>query len=143
MKTTTRTLAAEDFFGTGLETTTVLAPGEVVTEVEIPAPPPGSVQRYLKFRIRNAIDFPIVGVAVSLTLERERVTAARVVLGAVAPLPLRARAVEEFLVGRALDEETAEAAGALAVRSVQPLGRNAFKVTIVRTLLRRALLGTE
>ncbi|MBI5482031.1 MAG: FAD binding domain-containing protein [Deltaproteobacteria bacterium] len=142
MKTTARTIDAEDFFGTGLQSTTVLAPGEVLTEVEIPRAPPGGVQRYLKFRIRNAIDFPIVGVAVSLTLERQRVTAARVVLGAVAPLPYRARAVEDFLVGRALDEETAAAAGALAVRAVQPLQRNAFKVTIVRTLLRRALLGS-
>jgi NADPH-dependent glutamate synthase beta subunit-like oxidoreductase/CO/xanthine dehydrogenase FAD-binding subunit len=142
LRTTTRILAAEDFFGTGLESTTVLQPGEVLTEVEIPAPAHGGMQRYLKFRIRNAIDFPIVGVAVNVTLERGRIAAARVVLGAVAPLPYRARAVEEFLVGRPLDEETAEAAGALAVRGVQPLQRNAFKVTVVRTLLRRALLGT-
>jgi NADPH-dependent glutamate synthase beta subunit-like oxidoreductase len=141
MKTTTRTLAAEDFFGTGVATTTVLRPGEVLTEVELPPPPPGSVQRYLKFRLRQSIDFPIVGVAVSLVLERKRVTAARVVFGAVAPLPWRARAVEEFLVGRGLDEATAAAAGELAVRAARPLPRNGFKVTILRTLLRRALLG--
>jgi NADPH-dependent glutamate synthase beta subunit-like oxidoreductase len=140
-KTTTRTIRAEDFFGTGLGRTTVLAPGEVLTAIEIPAPPPGGVQRYLKFRIRNAIDFPIVGVAVNLGVERHRVTTARVVLGAVAPLPLRAHAVEEFLRGRALDEETAAAASSLAVRGAQPLARNGFKLAIVRTLVRRALLG--
>jgi NADPH-dependent glutamate synthase beta subunit-like oxidoreductase/CO/xanthine dehydrogenase FAD-binding subunit len=143
LKTTARTLAAEAFFGTGRESTTVLAPGEILTAVEIPTPPPGGVQRYLKFRVRNAIDFPILGVAVNLALDRGRVTAARVVFGAAAPLPWRARAVEDFLCGRALDEETAEAAAALAVRAVQPLAHNAYKAPLLRTLLRRALLSSS
>jgi CO/xanthine dehydrogenase FAD-binding subunit len=140
IRTTQRTLAADDLFSAALSRTTVLAADELIEEIEIPAPPPGSTQSYLKFRIRNAIDFPIVGVAVNLTVEDHRVTAARVVLGAVAPLPLRAHAVEEFLRGRALDEETAAVASTLAVRGVQPLQGNAFKVPIVRTLVRRALL---
>ena len=54
------------------------------TEIAIPAPPVGTRQRYLKFRIRNAIDFPIVGVAFRATLEGGRFHDARVVLGAVA-----------------------------------------------------------
>jgi xanthine dehydrogenase YagS FAD-binding subunit len=119
----------------------VLAPGELVTGITIPAPPPGSVQCYLKFRIRNAIDFPIVGVATALQLEGGRVKAARVALGAVAPRPLRAQAVEEFLIGRRLDEETAAVAGRLAVKGVQPLAHNAFKIPIVQELVRRALMG--
>jgi NADPH-dependent glutamate synthase beta subunit-like oxidoreductase len=141
LRTTARTIEAEAFFGTGRATTTVLAPGEIVTAVEIPPPPPG-VQRYLKFRVRNSIDFPILGVALNLGLEAGRVKSARVVLGAVAPVPRRAREVEELLVGRVLDEPTAEAAADLAVRAAQPLGHNAFKVALLRTLLRRALLGS-
>ncbi|HEY3357150.1 MAG TPA: FAD-dependent oxidoreductase, partial [Polyangia bacterium] len=138
--TTHRTLAAKAFFAARLMSTTVLAPGELVTQVVIPAPPPQSVQRYRKFRLRHAIDFPIVGVATVLTVERRKIVAARVALGAVAPVPVRARAVEEFLRGKPLTEETAAVAGALAVRGVQPLGKNAFKVQIVRALLRQAIL---
>jgi CO/xanthine dehydrogenase FAD-binding subunit len=141
VETTARTLAAEDFFGAGPRSSTVLAPGELVIAITIPPPAPGSVQAYLKFRLRNAIDFPILGVAVNLAVERGRVAAARVVFGAAAPRPWRAREVEAFLVGRALDEETAAGAAEIAVRAVQPLGRNGFKVALLRTLLRRALLG--
>ena len=141
IETTRRNIAAEDFFAAGLMTTTVLAEGELVTGVRIPAPAPGSVQGYLKFRIRNAIDFPIVGVATVLTLKGTTITDARVALGAVAPVPLRAREVEQFLAGRTPDGETAEAAGAIAVRGVRPLGGNRFKIQIVKALVRKAILS--
>ncbi len=98
------------------------------------------MQSYLKFRIRNAIDFPIVGLATVFTIARGKVTDARVALGAVAPVPLRVHEVETFLVGKPLDEETAEAAAAIAVRRVQPLAGNRFKIQIVKALLRKAIL---
>ena len=69
----------------------MLAADELIEEIAIPAPPAGTRQRYLKFRIRNAIDFPIVGVAFRATLEGGKFHDARVVLGAVAPIPLRAQ----------------------------------------------------
>jgi NADPH-dependent glutamate synthase beta subunit-like oxidoreductase/CO/xanthine dehydrogenase FAD-binding subunit len=140
IRTTKRTVAAEEFFGAGLMSTTRLDPGELVTAIEVPTPPPGSVQSYLKFRIRNAIDFPIVSLATVFTINRGKVTNARVALGAVAPVPLRARDVEKFLVGKALDEATAEAAAAIAVRGVQPLNGNRFKIQIVKALLKKAIL---
>ena len=139
--TTERSLAAEDFFAAGLASTTVLRPGELVTEVRVPPAPAGSRQGYHKFRIRNAIDFPIVGVASLLTLNGKKVQAARIALGAVAPVPLRAAEAEQFLVGKPLTEETAEVAASLAVQAAQPLGKNAYKVQIVKALLRKALLG--
>ncbi|MBI5529586.1 MAG: FAD binding domain-containing protein [Deltaproteobacteria bacterium] len=142
IKTTRRTIAAGDFFGAGLMTTTALAPDEIVTEIRIPVPPPGNVQGYQKFRIRNSIDFPIVGVATVFTLKGTTIKDARVVLGAVAPVPLRAREVERFLAGKTLCEETAEAAGTIAVRGVQPLGGNKFKIQIVKALLKKAILGS-
>ena len=141
IRTTKRTVAVEDFFGAGLMSTTRLEPGELVTEIQVPPPPPKSVQSYLKFRIRNAIDFPIVGLATVFTIDRGKVTNARVALGAVAPLPLRAREVERFLIGKRLNEETAEAAAVIAVRGAQPLSGNRFKMQIVKALLRKAIIG--
>jgi CO/xanthine dehydrogenase FAD-binding subunit len=78
--------------------------------------------------------------ATALTLKGDKVTDARIVLGAVAPVPLRAREVEAFLVGKPLTEETAQVAGELAVKGVQVLAKNRFKVQIVKALVRKALL---
>jgi CO/xanthine dehydrogenase FAD-binding subunit len=140
IKTNKRAIAAEDFFAAGLMSTTALDLDELVTEIEVPAPRPGSLQSYLKFRIRNAIDFPIVGVASVFTMKNGKVASARVALGAVSSVPLRAWEVEKFLTGKALNEETAEVAGSLAVKGVMPLARNKFKIQIVKTLLRKAIL---
>lgn len=140
IKTNKKTIAAEDFFAAGLMSTAALDPDELVTEIEVPAPRPGSVQSYLKFRIRNAIDFPIVGVASMFTMKNGMVASARIALGAVAPVPLRAREVEKFLAGKAPNEKTAEVAGSLAVKDAMPLARNKFKIQIVKALLRKAIL---
>ena len=115
VKTTQRTLAIGDLFAAAESKSTVLAADELIEEIAIPAPPAGTRQRYLKFRIRNAIDFPIVGVAFRATMEGGRFHDARVVLGAVAPIPLRAHAVEALLEGQApsaaLADEAASAGG--------------------------------
>ena len=137
--TTRRTIPAEDFFAVGPRTATVLATGELVREVEVPRPTPGTRQRYEKFRIRHAIDFPLAGVAVAITVSRGVVRSARLALGAVAPIPLRATGAEQYLVGKCLDESTAAAAAALAVADAAPLGENRYKVAILQTLVQRAL----
>jgi NADPH-dependent glutamate synthase beta subunit-like oxidoreductase/CO/xanthine dehydrogenase FAD-binding subunit len=139
--TTERTIAAEEFFAAGVASTTALRPGELVTEIRIPPAPAGSRQRYHKFRIRNAIDFPIVGVASLLALDGKKVKEARIALGAVAPVPMRATEAEQFLVGKSLTEQNAEVAAGLAVKAAQPLAKNAYKVQIVKALLRKSLLA--
>jgi NADPH-dependent glutamate synthase beta subunit-like oxidoreductase/CO/xanthine dehydrogenase FAD-binding subunit len=139
--TTERTLPAAEFFAVGSGTTTVLAPGEIVTHIEAPAPPTGSVQGYRKFRVRNSVDFPILGLATLFVLEKAVFAEARVALGAVAPLPFRVTAAEEFLIGRAPTEEVAEAAAALAVECALPLTDNAFKVQLVRATVKEAILA--
>ena len=66
----------------------------------MPSPKAGTRFSFQKFRIRNSIDFPIVSVASALTLDGAKIKEARIVFGAVAPIPLRATNVEEALVGR-------------------------------------------
>jgi CO/xanthine dehydrogenase FAD-binding subunit len=141
IKTTSRTVSAEEFFTVGPKRSTILRPGELVTEIQIPAPRPGSKQVYLKFRTRKAIDFPIVGVAAVINVQAEKVTDARVVLGAVAPVPLRAREAEDFLRGKVLGEDVADKAAALALKGALPLGRNGYKAQIAKALVKRAILA--
>ncbi len=141
IRTTRRTLAAEELFAAVESKTTVLDADELIEEIAIPAPPPASRQAYLKFRIRNAIDFPIVSVAFCAAMPEGRFHEPKVVLGAVAPVPLRMAAVEALLEGREPGEALAQEAGRLAVSEAQPLARNKFKVEVVRGLLRKLLVA--
>ena len=121
---------------------------ELVTELEIPLPSEASIQCYRKFRNRHSIDFSIVSLASVVSLHDNKIQTASVVLGAVAPVPLRAAEVERYLLGREPNSETAEAAGVIAVRNACPVPKNAFKAQIVRAMLRETVLdlhcsGTE
>jgi CO/xanthine dehydrogenase FAD-binding subunit len=84
----------------------------------------------------------MAGVAFRATMEGGKFHDARVVLGAVAPVPLRAHAVEALLEGQALSEALADEAAALAVRDAQPLGRNRAKVEVVKALVTKAILAS-
>jgi NADPH-dependent glutamate synthase beta subunit-like oxidoreductase/CO/xanthine dehydrogenase FAD-binding subunit len=139
VKTTQRTLAAADLFAALDGRTTVLAADELIEEIQIPALSPESRQCYLKFRTRNSIDFPIVGVAFRATLHEGKFHDARVVLGAVAPIPLRAHEVEALLEGQMPGEPLAQEAAALAVKSAQPLARNKAKIAVVKALVTKAI----
>ena len=140
IKTTKRTLSADDFFAADIMKCTVLDNDELVEEIEIPAPSKTNQQGYQKFRIRNSIDFPIVSIAYSFDREGQTIQNANIVMGAVAPVPLRARALETYLEGKSISDETAIAAGDVAVDSVKPLSKNAFKVQIVKALLKKMLV---
>jgi CO/xanthine dehydrogenase FAD-binding subunit len=141
VKTTQRRLPAETLFTAAESKTTVLEPDELIEAIEIPEQPPGSHQAYYKFRIRNAIDFPIVSLAFCTEIRDGKFHDARVVLGAVAPVPLAAREVEALLEGKAPSEALAEEAAGLAVRDAQPLARNKLKVEVVKALVRKAILN--
>jgi xanthine dehydrogenase YagS FAD-binding subunit len=139
--TSKRNLTARMFFNASATTSTVLDADELRKEVRIPRAPAGAVQRYEKFTLRKPIDFAIVSVASVMAVHKGVCADARIVLGAVAPEPLRARAAEEFLKGRRLDEDTAGKAGELAVKGALPLSNNAYKLEIVKALVRRAIVG--
>jgi xanthine dehydrogenase YagS FAD-binding subunit len=131
-----RSILVQEFF-TSLGT--VLSPGEIVTEIQIPKPPDGARQNYLKFTLRKPVDFAIVSVASVITVERGVCVDARIALGAVAPTPMRATAAEEVLKGKPINEAAATEAAKAAVADAKPLSMNAYKVEITKTLVKRVL----
>jgi NADPH-dependent glutamate synthase beta subunit-like oxidoreductase len=141
VKTTRRMLTAEELFTVSVNRTTILEKDELIEDFWIPIPQPGSRQCYLKFRTRNAIDFPIVSVAFQATIRDGRFHDARVVLGAVAPVPLRVRRVEKLLENQQQSEMLAHEAALLAVSEAQPLARNKAKVEIVKALVNKAIFS--
>ena len=130
--------SADEFFTRATKMSDILAPGEIVTSVELPAP--NGTAHYDKFRERESIDFAVVGLGSEYTVEDGRIKYASIVLGAVAPVPIRAAKAEEYLVGRSVTEETAEKAAELALEGAEPLRQNAYKVDIARELVKRSIL---
>jgi len=118
---------------------TVLEADEILTEIAVPAPQPGTRSSYRKVRERASWDFAIAGVALVLTFDGERVAAARVFLSGAAPIPWRARGVEEVIIGKALDATTIAAAADAAVAGAEPLAGNGYKVPLFRGLVAEEL----
>ncbi|MSS72995.1 MAG: xanthine dehydrogenase family protein subunit M [Candidatus Latescibacteria bacterium] len=139
-----RTLPLEDFFvlpGEILRRENVLAPDEIVTEVEVPAPAPGAKSVYLKFQEKDSMDFALSAVAVALTMSGDTIRTARVVLGGVAPKPWPAKEADALLVGQKLSEDLLRRAADAALAKAQPLGYNDYKVPLTRTLIQRAVMA--
>jgi len=118
----------------------VLALGEVLTAVLVPEPSSGWRGVYSKARERTAGDFAVVSAAVGFDLVDGLIRNARVVLGSVAPTPVRSLAAEQVLEGRAPDEATTQRAAEAALANAQPLSHNAYKVDQARALISRAVL---
>lgn len=133
-----RNIAVTDFYG---PLGNALKTGEMVKEIEIPGITSSAEQRFLKFTLRKPIDFAIVSVALALNTKDGICTDARIALGAVAAAPLRAKAAEEVIRGRPIDEMVAAEAAERALAGARPLSMNAYKVEIAKTLLRRAIMG--
>jgi CO/xanthine dehydrogenase FAD-binding subunit len=140
IKTTKRVIEAERFFTAESNRTTVLDGDEIVTEIRIPAPKPGTKQSFAKFAQRPAIDFSVVSIAAAITTEAGRVSDVRIALGAVAPTPYRATEAEAALKDKVINEAAAETAAAAFVKGALPLADNKYKVQIARTLIKRAIL---
>jgi len=143
IRTTKRILSAEDFFSAGIMKTSQLEEGELVVEIQIPKPAAGSRQDFIKFALRNAHDFPVVSVAALVNVNGDIVDSARIVLGAVAPVPLRIKDVEDFLKGKKLDKKSAATAGKMAVEQTLSLAKNKYKVQVTRALVERAFLNAR
>jgi xanthine dehydrogenase YagS FAD-binding subunit len=118
----------------------ILEPDELLTHIQIPDPAAGARQVFLKYTLRKPVDFAIASVAAVVTIQDGICKDARIVLGAVAPTPVRALDSEKFLIGRVASEESIAEAAKAAVKDAKPMRMNAYKVEITRTLVKRALL---
>ena len=140
-----RTIPLEKFFvlpSVDYKRENVLDPGEIVTEIYVPAPKAGSKGFYHKVRERLAWDHAIVAVATIVESSGGMVRDARVVMGGVAPIPWRAAKAEEFLRGKRLDDTTAKKAGEIALEGANPLKDNGYKVRMAQDLIKRGLLAS-
>lgn len=169
-----RTMPVDQFFispGQDLTRENILTSGELVTRVHLPQPsrqsnrfssPDPSIlplakgelegvvsegfrSLYLKAREREAGDFALVSVAAVIALDSGTIDHASIVLGGVAPVPYRARLVEEYLRGRPAREVDPAYAGSLALPNARPMADNGYKIVLANNLVKRAiaqLLGT-
>jgi xanthine dehydrogenase YagS FAD-binding subunit len=117
----------------------VLAAEEVLTFVTIPAHSTGWRGTYSKSRERTAGDFPIVSLALGCELRGGVISDVRLVLGGVAPAPLRSLDAEAELNGRPPSDDVARAAAGAALTGATPLSHNAFKLDLARALILRAV----
>jgi len=117
----------------------VLQPNELLTHVILPAP--GTVKSgHYEVRYKTSHDWPIAFATVLLTMNGSAVQGARVVMGAVAPVPWRSQAAEQVLAGKTITPEVAAAAAEAALRGAMPLSQNAYKIQVAKTAVERAIL---
>jgi len=137
-----RVVDAEDYFitpATDIQRMTILGPSDLLTAIRIPATWAGARFHFEKVRDRQAWDFALVNVASAMKLSGNTIEDVRIVVNAVGPRPLRLRDVERQLKGQTATADVAEAAGELAILGARPLQHNAYKIPLMRNLVRRAI----
>ena len=141
-----RTVAAADFFvgpEVDIERMTVLAPGDLLTMIRVPATWAGASFYFEKSRDRQVWDFALASVARAATVSGGVVDDIRMVVNGVAPTPVRLTAVEAAVRGQSVSEELAERAGQVAIEGVKPLAHNGYKVPLLRNLVKRSIRSIE
>ena len=118
-----------------------LQPNEIVTDILLPGkmPAPTHVAQY-EIRQKQVFDWPLSLASVALWMDGNTVRQATIVLGAVAPVPWVSEEAAQAIVGKPINEQTADAAGQAAVSIAKPLSRNQYKVQLTRVAVKRALL---
>jgi xanthine dehydrogenase YagS FAD-binding subunit len=118
----------------------VLQNDDLITEIHVPASKFAAHSTYLKFKERDSLDFAMASVAAALTLGASNtVTEARLVLGGVAPIPWRVPRAEAALIGKTMSDEVLLNIAKIALEGAKPLEKNAYKIPLTQTLVRRAL----
>ena len=141
-----RVVNAEDFFigpSTDITRMSVLQPGDLLTTIRVPATFAGAHFYFEKVRDRQVWDFPLVNVASAILANNGIIEEARIAVNGVAPRPLRMTAVENAVRGESLDDTTAERVSELAVRGAKPLRHNAYKIPLMRNLVKRSIQRAE
>ena len=141
-----RVIDAEDYFiGPDVDITRlhVLQPGELLTTIRVPPTWAGARFYFEKIRDRNVWDFPLLNVASVMFLSNARIDRMRIAVNAAAARPLRLKSVEVAVRGMPADAATGALAGKLAVEGAVPLQFNAYKIPLMRNLVKRAIGGVE
>jgi xanthine dehydrogenase YagS FAD-binding subunit len=115
-----------------------LRPDEILTEIVVPEAAVKSAT--YEVRQKTSLDWPLATASVALAMNGTTVRSAKIVLGHVAPVPWDSAAAARALAGKEVTAATAEAAGKAAVADARPLSQNAYKVTLARVAVKRALL---
>ena len=142
IKTNYKEISAADLFTHSLKVQDHLEANEILTEIQIPLET-GLERHYDKFRLRDSVDFAMVSLASAYSVKDGKIQKAQLVLGGVAPVPLKRDKAAQYLIGRKPDEETAEIAAQLALEGAVPFEKNAYKLEIAATLVKRSILRLE
>lgn len=141
-----RVLKAEDYFVGPKDDITrmnVLQPGDLLTAVRIPSEWAGAKFYFEKVRDRNVWDFPLMNVASAMVVSGGTIQRIRIAVNAVAARPLYLRKVGDAVCGKPANAATGEMAGRMAVEGAVPLQFNAYKVSLMRNLVKRSIGGVE
>jgi xanthine dehydrogenase YagS FAD-binding subunit len=141
-----RVIDAEDYFiGPDIDITSlhILQPGDLLTAVRIPSTWAGAHFYFEKVRDRNVWDFPLLNVASAMVVSGNNIERIRIAVNGAAARPLRLKAVEDAVRGKPANAATGEMAGKLAVQGAVPLQFNAYKIPLMRNLVKRAIGGVE
>ena len=141
-----RMVDAEDYFiGPDIDITRllILQPGDLLTAIRIPSAWAGAKFYFEKIRDRNVWDFPLLNVASAMVVSGGTIERVRIAVNGAAARPLRLRVVEDAVRGKSPSAATGEMAGKLAVHGAVPLQFNAYKIPLMRNLVKRAIAGVE
>jgi xanthine dehydrogenase YagS FAD-binding subunit len=141
-----RVVDAEDYFvGPDIDITRlhILQPGDLLTAIRIPSSWAGAQFYFEKVRDRNVWDFPLLNVASAMVISGGSIERIRIAVNGAAARPLRLKAVEDAVRGKPRDPATGEMAGRVAVQGAVPLQFNAYKIPLMRNLVKRAISGVE
>ena len=141
-----RVVDAEDYFiGPDIDITRlhILQPGDLLTAIRIPSTWAGAQFYFEKIRDRNVWDFPLMNVASAMVTSGDRIDRIRISVNGAAARPLRLKAVEDAVLGKPRNAATGEMAGRVAVDGAVPLQFNAYKIPLMRNLVKRAIVRPE
>jgi xanthine dehydrogenase YagS FAD-binding subunit len=141
-----RVVDAEDYFiGPDIDITRlhILQPGDLLTAIRIPSTWAGAQFYFEKIRDRNVWDFPLMNVASATVTSGDNIERIRIAVNGAAARPLRLKAVEEAVRGKPRTAATGEMAGRMAVQGAVPLQFNAYKIPLMRNLVKRSISGVE
>jgi xanthine dehydrogenase YagS FAD-binding subunit len=140
-----RIVNAEDFFtnpGIDITRMTVLQPGDLLTSIRLPGTWANTDFYFEKVRDRPVWNFPLVNIASAKVISGGSIQRIRIVVNGVAAHPWHLKKVEDAITGMPANEATADMAGKMAIQGAVPLRFNAYKLPLMRNLVKRAIRGT-